>query len=83
MRFLLFASVDPETVIIPILCSIFIFPVVASTVILLLRYYNRRARAKEKFRYVVSKTFFKREKRKQKVCLLPLLTPPPGIACHR
>ena len=44
-------SVDPETVIVPILCSIVVFPIVVAALICLLRHYNRRARAKDKFRY--------------------------------
>ena len=47
-----FFPVPPETVIVPILCSIIIFPVVAASAICLLRYYNQRARAKDRFRYV-------------------------------
>ena len=43
-------SVPPQTVIIPILCSIIIFPIVAASAICLLRYYNQRARAKDRFR---------------------------------
>ena len=43
--------VPPETVIIPIISSIIIFPIVVAATIMLLRHYNRRARAKDKFRY--------------------------------
>ena len=42
--------VPPETVIVPILVSILVFPIVAAATICLLRHYNRRARAKDKFR---------------------------------
>ena len=45
-------TVPPETVIVPILVSIVAFPVLAAAIICLLRHYNRRARAKDKFRYV-------------------------------
>ena len=47
-------SVAPETVIIPIICSIIVFPIVVATLICLLRHYNRRARAKDKFRYEIN-----------------------------
>ena len=45
-----FFSVQPETVIIPIVCSIIIFPIVVLATICLLRHYNERARAKDRFR---------------------------------
>jgi len=47
---IIYPTVPPETVIIPILCSIIIFPIVAASAICLLRYYNQRARAKDRFR---------------------------------
>ncbi len=43
-------SVQPETVIIPIVCSIIIFPIVVLATICLLKHYNERARAKDRFR---------------------------------
>ena len=36
----------------PILISIVVFPLIAVATICLLRHYNRRARAKDKFRYL-------------------------------
>lgn len=47
---IIYPTVPPETVIVPILCSIIIFPIVAASAICLLRYYNQRARAKDRFR---------------------------------
>jgi len=47
---IIYPTVPPETVIIPILCSIIVFPIVAASAICLLRYYNQRARAKDRFR---------------------------------
>ena len=44
------SPVAPETVIIPIICSIVVFPVLAAGIICFLRHYNRRQRAKDKFR---------------------------------
>lgn len=47
---IIYPTVPPQTVIIPIICSIIIFPIVAASAICLLRYYNQRARAKDRFR---------------------------------
>lgn len=46
----IYPTIPPETVIIPIVCSIIIFPILVAAIICFLRHYNRRARAKDKFR---------------------------------
>ena len=51
-------SVQPETVIIPIVCSIIIFPIVVLATICFLKHYNERARAKDRFRYDIPNIFF-------------------------
>jgi len=53
---IIYPTIPPEVVIIPIICSIVIFPLVVVTSICLLRYYNQRARAKERFRTGFQKT---------------------------
>ncbi|CAB4067633.1 unnamed protein product [Lepeophtheirus salmonis] len=47
---IIYPTIAPETVIIPIVVSIIVFPIFVVSAIFLLRYYNQRARAKDKFR---------------------------------
>jgi len=46
-------QVQSETVIIPIVCSIILFPTFVLAAILLLKHYNEKRRAKDRFRLVL------------------------------